>query len=403
MNNVKNNNLIKIYLIVISFIALGCAFSESVFSNYFKDVYDVSAMWRGFIEIPRETPGIIAIFIIAALSRVGDIKMIILAQFLSFIGILALGLSTPNFFIMLIMLFVFSLGIHIYLPLQDTLAISILSEENLGKSMGKIKGVSTFFTLTASVIIFVGFKVGFFNFDGNTHPVYIVSAICFFIAIVFLIILLRKTKGLDRPVVPTRLLFRKKYIYYYMLTIMNGVQKQIVFVYAPWVVIDILQKGADTISMLLIISSLFGMFFLPFLGRCIDKYGIRTMLFADAWSFIAIYLAFAFMSYNLYVGNFAKSGIAVLIVFILFITDRMSSQMSIVKTLYLYSITDDKSEILPTMSLGISLDHIVAITCSFISGIIWESAGPHYIFIIAASFSLVNLVIAKIVPLNEQK
>ena len=69
---------------------------------------------------------------------------------------------------------------------------------------------------------------------------------------------------------------------------MFGFQKQIMLVYGPWVLIDLLDKKADTLALLSIIGALIGVFFIPAVGRWIDKYGIKAMLYADAISFIGV-------------------------------------------------------------------------------------------------------------------
>ena len=400
MTKIKNLNLVTIYIVIISFISLALGLSDAVFSNFFKDAYDVTASQRGFIEIPREIPGIISVFIIASLSRLGDIKITIISQILAFIGITLLGLTTPEFYVMTGVLFIFSVGVHVYMPLCDSIAMSIVPSENMGTALGKFKGISTFFSLIAAVIVFIGFKFEFFTFKSDFKLIFIISGILFLCATALLYVLSQKAKLQNRVAEKPKLIFKKKYIYYYILAIMNGVQKQIVLVYAPWVIIEILGKGADTMSLLLIASSLCGIFFIPYVGRCIDKFGIKNMLYADAISFIVVYLAFAFITYNLHTGNYSTTGIAVFFTFLVFVIDRMSSQMGIIRTIYLKNIIDDNSELLPTISLGITLDHIVAIICSYLSGLIWMIYGPHIIFILAASFSLVNLTVAKLVKIK---
>ncbi|MFI3237777.1 MAG: MFS transporter [Lachnospiraceae bacterium] len=398
----KSFNVFTTYLIAVSFIALAFGFSDSILSNYYDNVYNATTAQRGFIEFPRELPGVLALFVIALLAKLGDFKIAVIAQFISMIGIMILAFYTPSFYTMTGVLFIFSMGQHIYLPLQDSLALSLYSRKdsgNLGANIGNVKAVYTVFSLIASFLIFIGFRLGFFSFMTPIKWVFVISGLCFFIAFLFLSSLHKQLpKGAsNRP----KLVVRKEYAYYYILAVMNGVQKQIVIVYSPWVIIKILGQGADTLSLLLMISSLCGIFFLPFLGRCLDRFGIRKMLYADAISFIIVYLAFAYMTYNIYVGNFQSVGIAALGLFALYIIDRMSSQMGFIRSVYLNSIVIDKSEVVSTLSLGISLDHVVAILCSLVSGLIWETYGPHYIFILAASFSLVNLVIAKIVPLKD--
>ncbi len=398
----KNNRVITIYLVAVSFIALACGFSDHILANYFKDAYNATAAQRGFIEIPREFPGVITVLVMALVARLGDIRIAALAQAVAMVGILTLAFWTPSFYTMTAVLFVFSMGIHLYLPLQDSLAVSIFSREkegNLGKHIGNSKAIYTAFALVAYLVVFIGFRYEVFSFTSNIIWIYVLSGICFAIAAVLLMYLHKEISS--TIVSPPKIIIRKEYTLYYLLAILHGVQKQTFIVFAPWVIIEILGEGADTISMLLIISSILGIFFMSFLGKCLDKFGIRKMLYADAWSFIIVYLLFAFIVYNLYVGNYATSGIAAIATFAIYVLDRMSSQMGFIRVVYLNNIAKDKSEVMPTVSFGMSLDHVVAITCSYISGIVWESFGPHIIFIFAASLSLVNLAVAKFAKINE--
>ncbi len=273
---IKNANLVKILLVAISFLALGRGFSDGILANYLNDAYNATAEQRGFVEIPRELPGVLTILVISFLSRLGDIKIAILAQIFSIIGITVLAFYTPSFYVMTGFIFVFSMGIHIFLPLQDTLPLSFMNKdttENMGKNLGNVKGVTNLFTMVASVIVFFGFKFNVFSFKTEIKWIFVVAAICFSIALVAFFILSTKTS--ESHIVKPKLILRKEYKYYYILAIMNGVQKQIFLVYSPWFLITILNSGTDTMSLLLIISSICGMFFIPFIGRCLDKYGIK--------------------------------------------------------------------------------------------------------------------------------
>jgi hypothetical protein len=94
-----------------------------------------------------------------------------------------------------------------------------------------------------------------------------------------------------------------------------------------------------------------------------------------------------------------KVGIGVLLAYGLFIIDRMSTQMSIVRTVYLKTIALSASDITPTLTLGQSMDHFVSILCAYLGGIVWMSWGPQYIFFLAAGLSVVNLVVAIVVKI----
>lgn len=393
-----------IYYFIIALTAFGMGLSGDIISNYFKDAYNVTAYQRGVIEFPRELPGLIVIFVIAALSFLSDIKISIIAQMLSIIGITILGLFTPTFAVMLIFIFINSMGMHMFMPLQDSIGMSLIEDGNVGKRMGQYKGVYTGFAMLASILVFIGFKAGFFSFTSKIKWIFLVSA--FILTIVFILLLylqrLNKNKNIQSPK-KIKFVFRKEYKYYYILVVMFGVQKQMMIVYGPWVLIDILNKKADTLAVLGILGSLIGTFFIPAVGRWLDRYGIKTILYADALSYIIVYSIYGLMSVGFVSGKLALVGIPVLLTYALFILDKMSTQFGMVRTIYLRSIAVDTADITPTLSLGVSMDHFVSIICAYLGGIVWSVWGPQYIFFLAAALSLVNLYVAKKVKKNTKQ
>ncbi len=385
---------IKIYLSILGLTAFALAISDGIISNYLNDAYHVTTKQRGMIEFPRELPGMICILVISLLSFVSDIKIAMIAQILSVIGIMALGFFTPSFSVMLIFLFINSLGMHLFFPLQDSIGLSLIKKGNFGKRMGQFKGVFTAFQMLGAALVFIGFKTGHFSFETKIKPSFIIAGITFlFVFLLFLIL----NKILHNPDIKHQrmeFIFRGEYKYYYTLVIMFGVQKQIMIVYGPWVLINLLHKKADTIGLLAIIGSFIGIFFIPLVGKWMDKFGIRKMLFADAISFIGVYVLYGLLSGGYSSGMIAVTGLPVLFAYIIFIMDRMSTQLGLVRTIYLKSIAVKESDITPTLSLGISMDHVVSIACAYAGGIIWTVWGPQYIFYLAAALSLVNLFVA---------
>lgn len=392
---------IAVYFFVLALTALGLGLSDGIFSNYFKEAYNVNAFQRGLIEFPRELPGILSIVVISLLSFLGDIRIAIIAQLLSAIGLVFLGFLTPPFAVMCIFLFINSMGMHLFFPLSDGIGMSLIKGEEVGRRMGQFKGVSTAFSMVASIVVFLGFRTGFFSLTSPVKVTFVVAAVIFIATFMLVLYMNSIVKVPIKDNRKVKLVFRKEYKYYYILAIMTGVQKQIMAVYGPWVLIDLLDKKADTIAILGIIGCFIGIFFIPALGKWLDRYGIRKMLYADALSFIGVYIVYGFLASGFSSGTLGKVGIPVILTFILIILDRMSMQMSMIKTIYLRSIAVEESEITSTLSLGMSMDHIVSIICAFIGGIIWTSLGPQYIFFFAAAASFINLAVAKLAVINE--
>lgn len=400
----RTENITKaqlVYFIIIALTALGFGFSGNVLSNYFKEAYQVSAFQRGIIEFPRELPGVLVVFVIAILSSFSDVRIAMVSQLLSIIGIGVLGFITPPFAIMLIFIFINSSGSHLFMPINDSIGMSLIKDENIGKRMGQYKGVTTAFTMVASVLVFIGFRTGFFSFQTKIKWIFILSAVVLSFVFILLFTLERLMKQPIKSNKKIKFVFRKEYKYYYVLVVMWGVQKQIMLVYGPWVLIELLNKRADTLAVLSIIGSFVGMFFIPALGRWIDRFGLKKLLYADALSFIFVYLFYGLLSAGFASGSLSTIGVPVILAYILLILDKMSTQMGMIRTIYLRSIAVETSDIRPTLSLGLSLDHIVSITCAIIGGVVWGKWGPQYIFFLAASLSLVNLYVAKRVEVKE--
>jgi len=83
------------------------------------------------------------------------------------------------------------------------------------------------------------------------------------------------------------------------------------------------------------------------------------------------------------------------------IIDRMSIQMGIVRITYLRAIVVDDSDLMPTLSLGQSMDHVISIACGYFGGIVWSLWGAQYVFFLVSALSFVNLYVAIKVKIND--
>ncbi len=389
----QRENDFKLFLIAISLAALSSKLVAVVLSNYLKTVYHVTALQRGFIEFPRELPGVLTVFVIVLLANYSNVSIAIFAQILSIIGIGLLGLFKPTYGVMLFLVFVNSMGQHLTMPAVDSISISLSKKSEMGKNMGRYKGVYTAFTMVAGIIVFLGFKMGVFSFNRPFVGVYLLAATVGIGAIAIFIKLRRQVTSIVGEK-KLRFVYRKEYKYYYGLVILYGLQKQIMLVFSPWVIISFFEKGPDTIAILTIIGSFIGTFFIPKLGVWIDKFGIKKLLFLDAWSFVIVYLAFGLTLTALNANLFHSTVLPLIIIYIIFILDKMSNQMGLIRTLYLKSISIDPADVTTTLSFGLALDHVISISAAISAGYIWTTFGASYIFFILAALSLINVYIA---------
>lgn len=388
---------IFLFFIVTAAVSAAGGFSDGLLSNYFKDVYHTNAFQRGLIEFPRELPGVIVFFLISAVSFLGDISIAIFAQGIAAFGLMVLGLVTPSFGIMLVFLFINSLGIHLYMPLRDSIGMSLAEPDQIGKRMGQFAGASFAVLTVAGLTVFFLFRFGVFSFESDIKWPFVIAAVFFLIAMVLLIKLKRDVGQVRAKREKLKLIFRKEYKFYYILAIVFGVQKQVMLVFGPWVLIETLGQRVDTIVLLGIIASTLGVFFMPQLGRWIDRFGVKKLLYADAFSFIFVYLSYGVLAQSFNTGALARVGIPLVITCALFVVDRLSSQMGIIRTIYLKSIALESTDVTPTLSLAMMMDHIVSILVAVSGGLLWVTFGSHYIFYAVAALSLINLAVAILV------
>lgn len=403
---------IWIFYAVLAAAAIGTGFAGNVLSNYFKDAYQVTALQRGLIEFPRELPGILSVFLVAMLAGLGDLRTAIFSQVLAVIGLVFLGFLTPPFAVMLVFVFIHSLGDHVWMPLSSSIGMSLIHDEaNAGRLIGQFNGVATAFSMLASLLVFWGFRTGVMSFLDPVKSVFLVAALMALVVIGLLGYLYKHRqamlgnpaelsgrkglKGLLAGLTWPRFIIRREYRYYYVLAIIFGVQKQIMIVYGPWVLIDLLDKKVDTLALLMMAGSFIGIFFTPAIGRWLDRFGIRTMLYLDAFSFIGVYISYGILTAGFVSGIFPMSGVFVLMTYGLFIFDRMSMQMGMVRSMYLRSVALSAEDISPTLMLGQGMDHIVSISMAILGGLIWSKIGPQYVFFIAAALSLANWYVAR--------
>lgn len=385
-----------LFFILTAVVAFGNGLSDSIYSNYYYDAYSVNEIQRAFIEFPRELPGVLCVVIISALSFIGDVRIAFIAQCLSCIGVLALGFFSPSFSIMLIFLFINSLGMHLYMPLADNMCMALAEPGNVGKRVGQYGSVKTAAAFATGILVFVGFKFGFFSFNTDTIVPFVISGVGFAVAGVLVLMLMASLKGKNIIVKRDRksFVFRKEYKFYYTLTILHGVQKQIAFVFGSWVVIDLLLKGADTMSLLIIGGSFCSMFFFKYVGKWLDTKGVKFMMFVDALSFIFVYTIYGFAVWLIADNILPNNSYMVIVIYVLFILDRLSMQVGVVKAVYLRQIAICPEDVTKALSTGVSLDHVAAIIAAQISGLIWANFGPQWVFFFAAIFSLGNLFVA---------
>lgn len=389
--NKENKKQIIYFSIALFCVAVACAMGPNTLSNYFNDVFHVTSAQRGFIEVPRETPGILCVFIVAFLGFIGNVKLAILSQVFVLIGFSILGFLSPSYNIMLCAIFISSTGEHLFMPLNDALSMSMAKLGDEGKFLGKFRGIYISGSLVGSGLIFLGFKTGLFSYNTKIIIPFAITLVFSFTAILFLI---RVKNPFEEKVKSHKLVFKREYIGYYFITLSYGCQKRIRIVFAPWVIINLLGKGADTVALLAICCHFIGTYISPLIGKALDKYGYNFMLKIES-----LYIVFSFCGMGILaklINNdiITSSKLGIILVFVFYILCYSFDRWGIVHSYYMKKIAVTESDVTKTLSAGISIDHVMAIIASPIMGLIWDKFGVQYVFYIAALSACTQFLVA---------
>ena len=393
MNEQDRRRAVRLFAAVLALTALANGLGNNILSNYFNEVFHVNEVQRGFIEIPRESPGILCMVLVAALGSLGSLWMSVAAQLLVLAGFLVMGWMSPGYGMMLAFMFIHSLGMHLFMPLNDSLSMDLAEKGRVGATLGKFKGVTTLFNMAAAVLVFFGFRTGFFSFQTKIILPFAIGGAATAGAVVLLAAMALSSSRKD-AVKNHKLLFRKRYMPYYLTTLAYGCQKRIKIVFAPWVVINLLGQGADTVALLTIATHLAGTWAAPAIGKMLDRLGVKRMLWTEAVYIAASFSVMGLLAGMLASGSFAPDSMQAWLVYGAYVLCVLFEQFNMVHSYMMRSIALDPSEVTRTLSVGLSVDHVMAIIASPIMGLIWNAWGVQYVFYLAALSALLQIAAA---------
>ena len=247
--------------------------------------------------------------------------------------------------------------------------------------------------LAAAVMVFFGFRTGFFSFQTGIILPFAIGGAATAGAVALLALMALSVPRQD-GVKNHRLLFRKRYMPYYMVTLAYGCQKRIKIVFAPWVIINLLGQGADTVALLTIVTYLAGTWAAPYIGKMLDRWGVRRMLLAEAAYIVLSFSVMGLLAGMLAGGAFSPGDWRTWLVYGAYVLCVLFEQFNMVHSYMMRAIALDPSEVTQTLSVGLSVDHVMAIIASPVMGIIWHTWGVQYVFWLAAVSALFQVAAA---------
>ena len=150
-------------------LVMGVAYSlvDATLNNFLNDRFAPSGFERSFLEFPRELPGFLVVFVSAALWFLCTRRLGVAAMLLGVAGTLLIGFAAPTYGLLMIWLFVYSMGQHLFMPVASTIGMELAEEGKTGRRLGQLNAIRNVAAIGGSFLVFLGFKYLGFSFLCN--------------------------------------------------------------------------------------------------------------------------------------------------------------------------------------------------------------------------------------------
>jgi predicted MFS family arabinose efflux permease len=372
---------LAIFMATVFMAQLGLGIHSGVSTNFLVQEMGLEGKEVLWLTGFREIPGLLLIFLAALMVKLPLSRRTAVSLVLMAIGYGGYGLSRSYTFLVATAL-ISSVGFHNWMPLQNSLGLSLVPKEESGSILGRISAVGAVASLGGMLLITLLVNtVGLRVFYGVAFVVFLIGAA--------IMMQLPTTVGHGDGGSNDKIVFRKRYWLYYVLIFFEGSRTQVFFAFSTWVMVEIYGLNAQTLPLLLIVSRLVNMVGSPMMGKAIDRFGERAVL-------VTCYagLAAGFISYAMAQSIWALAAIYVVINFLVISRVALSSYVNRISL---------PGDLVPTLSAGVSVNHITSVTMSLLAGTLLSLVGYQTLSFAAAGMIALSIPFAFMVRTRSVK
>ncbi len=330
----------------------------------------------GVLQSLREIPGFLAFTAIFILLLIREQAFALLS-----LALLCVGVAITGFFPQVLGLYLttilMSVGFHYFETINQSLTLQWVDKKETAGFLGKALAWRSAAALTGYASIWV--IMSWLKLD----YVWMYALIgCLGLLMVITITVYFPKFEVTEPQ-HKKLLLRKRYWLYYLLTFFSGARRQIFMVFAGFMMVEKFGYSVSEITALFLINYVINLLFAPAIGRFIGRIGERRALTIEYLGLIIIFVSYALVEHP----QMAAA---------LYVIDHLLFAMAIAIKTYFQKIADNK-DIAATMSVSFTINHIAAVVIPVLLGLLWLHS-PQAVFYIGAGFAVCSLLLARNIP-----
>ena len=392
-NPASNGKRLVLMIGSFALFAAGMTLFEINFPHYLRGQFQMKAGFRSFLEFPRESQGFAVVFYAVLLGAVTERRLFALAATVTAAGMTALALLPariiPDSITGLVpalpligIMMVHSAGMHLAGVMEQSIIIESGGLDGAGRRLGWVAFWRTIAALVAALAILAIGRV----FDIGYRPYFLAGAGLCLSAVILIVAATRgqpSVRGTRR-----RLKFERKFNRFYLLCALFGVRKQVFITFGLWTLVTVYEQPLSTVALLWFLFSAAGLVTQPLIGAVIDRVGPRLTLTFDALILLLVCLLYGFAE------HLFSASVAIIVVGATYVLDHLLFFAGSARSVYAGSVTSDQSDLSPTLSLGVTIDHVFSMSVPLAGGVLWKAFGYEFVFLAAALIAGVTAVVA---------
>ena len=357
-------------------VPLSFATWQALINNFAIEQVSFTGVEIGILQSLREVPGFIAFGVIFLL-------LIMREQTIAFLALIALGIGTaltgylPTVMGLYFTTVLMSMGYHYAETIQQSLTLQLIDKQQLPLVMGRQIAIGAFTGLFAFAVLFLmvdfldlGYELIYLLAGGATVAIAIMMAFKF-----------PHFKGEAEQ--HKKIVIRKRYWLYYLLTFLSGARRQIFVVFAGFLMVEKFHFSVGEMSMLFLINGVLTIYLAPRIGRLVNYWGEKRTLTLEYAGLVVIFSCYAFAEPAVFAC-------------LLYIIDHIFFAMAIALKSYLKKIADP-ADMAATAGVSFSINHIAAVILPFVLGLLWI-VSPPLVFLSGSVIALMSLVLSQMIP-----
>ncbi len=348
---------------------------NAMLNNFAIEVASFDGAQIGILQSLREVPGFLAFTAVFVLLVLKEQTFALLSLCLLSVGVALTGFL-PSMYGLFATTVLMSIGFHYFETLNQSLSLQWFSRAEAPAKLGKLMSVKSFSALLAFSMVWLGFTA----FDISYKAMYLLAGslgllMCLYLALVM-------------PAFPERtpqrrkLVLRKRYSLYYLLTFLSGARRQIFMVFAGFLMVEKFGYSVADITALYMLNHLVNFFIAPMIGRWIGRVGEQKALTIEYLGLIVVFVGYGLV-------NNAEMAAA------LYVIDHLFFALSIAIKTYFQKIADE-GDIAATSGVSFTINHIAAVVIPALFGLLWL-VNPSWVFYLGALLALMSLLASQFI------